>query len=267
MLVSEVRVGEGVAQQERGAALLLDQFVETGGLEQLPLVGSPAAGGRSRLPLGNPAADDDAGPGLRRPGDPLFVFPLQGRVGDLEHVERAPLEEGRQVRQGRRHADPAHLALLPHILQHPDQIACLALLHRGIVVLHQVHVIRAQPPQAFVQSPESVFPRPDVLPAPGSASALGGQVELGAASREMPADLLFGRPRPVHAVVVGGIQEIDPRVQYRVQQDVPALVVEAAAQRGAEPEAGDLQAGAPELRGWNGWCHVVSSSQPAGFRV
>ena len=163
------------------------------------------------------------------------------------------------MRQGRRHPDPAHLPLLAHILQHPHQVAGLARIHRGIVVLHQVHVIRPQPSQAFVQPPESVFPRPDVVAAAGRASALGGEVEFGTASREMPADLLFGRPRPVQAVVVGGIQEIDPRVQYRVQQHPPAVVVEAAAQRGAEPEAGDFEAGAPQLGGWNGWCHVVFS--------
>ena len=58
------------------------------------------------------------------------------------------------MRQSRGNPDPAHFALGPHILKRRDKLPCLALSHSGIVQLHDVHVVCAQPFQALVQTPE-----------------------------------------------------------------------------------------------------------------
>jgi hypothetical protein len=76
---------------------------------------------------------------------------------------------------------------------------------------------------------------------------LGGQDDvLAAAAGQRPADDLLGLPAPVD---VGGVDEVDPRVERRVD-DAHGLVVVGVApgpeHHGAEAEGADLDAGAAE---------------------
>ena len=117
----EVAVGEGVirheAQDERRAALSDPPAAHRDPRPRnachsewlpLPTPGSPSA----TPPLMSTPAPDSAGF-----GDPLLMCSVEGRVGELEDIEHAPVDQRRQVRQIRRRADPLHQALLAHFQQ------------------------------------------------------------------------------------------------------------------------------------------------------
>jgi len=107
------------------------------------------------------------------------VVALKRGVGNLVDVEHVPIEIGGQVRQGRRHTEPANFALGAHVLQRVDQLTLFALGDRRVVELHYVDRVDAQALKAFMQAAEEVLSGPD-MPV-GMAAALGGQYELVAA--------------------------------------------------------------------------------------
>ena len=158
------------------------------------------------------------------------MLPLQAGVRYLVHIERTPTDVGLDVRQGRRTAYPADLALLLHLMQHGDQIALLALLHARIVQLHYVHIVGLHPLQALMQAAEQVLSRPYVgrfvgitLLVDHMTATFRRQIVLRAPAAQVLADELLAP-----AVIVRGIDEVDSGVQDRVQNRLRLLVGDGA---------------------------------------
>ena len=210
----------------------------------------PAAG----LALRHPAADDDPHPGLPGARDPVLVLPLQGGVGDLHHVEHAPVQVGGQVRQRAGDADEAHPAAPFHLQQGVHQAAGFTLRHGGVVELHHVDAVAAQSGEASIQPAKHIVAGPHVVGvvlggAVFGAAALGGEAELAVTVGEEGADAALGLD-----VVVGAVEEVDADIQHFVQELVRRLVgpmrLGRVVQCGAEAEPGHLDAGVAQVLPW-----------------
>ena len=152
------------------------------------------------------------------------------------------------MRQRRGDAQPAHLSLLAHLLERANQAALLAFLHRRVVELHDIYRVGLQPAQALLQVAQHVFPGPEV--AVIRRPALRSQVELGAPVGDVPPDKLLAV-----AIVVRRIDQVDPRVEHRVQQPFGLLLGHGAPVGRAVAQAGHVEPGAAEQSGGHRFCH------------
>src|SRR5690606_28364774 len=143
------------------------------------------------------AADDDAGPAPSGFGDERFVLALEQRVRDLEDVEDAHLEVLRQLRQRAGHADEADLALRAQLLELGNRVVLLEDgARRAEVELHDVEIVGLHTDEALLDGRADVLSREAVRLALrirhvgrlDRAAALGREVELAAAVRDVPAD-------------------------------------------------------------------------------
>ena len=91
------------------------------------------------------------------------MLTLNGRVGDLEGVERAHVDVARQVWQGAGHAQEADLALALQVQQRLHGAVLFQLRHRRAAVeLHEVEVVRVHAAQALLHAVDDILAGEDV---------------------------------------------------------------------------------------------------------
>jgi hypothetical protein len=116
------------------------------------------------------------------------------------------------------------------------------------VDLVQVDPVRAQPPQALLHLVDDPAPRVAALVRPVAHREvdLGGEHDVVAAALERLPDDLLGLAHGVH---VGGVDEVDARVECGVDDPDGVVVVgvaDRAEHHGAQAVDADLDAGAAE---------------------
>src|SRR6266851_3615924 len=184
------------------------------------VVGSPPVGGSTAR---DAAADNDAGVCCRGACNDRLVLALKGRIGNLEGVEDAQLDLFDEVGQRAGNADSTDLALLLERQYRFESAMLLELAASDAAMeLDQVEVVGFHSPQAVLDTGTDVLGGMDMLGAHrrvGDASAFGGEKILGAAMRYKTPDQFLAA-----SVVDRGVDEVDARVQHRVEHLLRVMV-------------------------------------------